>query len=101
MTVQALEPRGAYLARLREIIDFKAIQKAHLRVVFDPFWGAARGYSDSLLREAGVDVTTVHDCRDVLFGGHAPEPDDHLLEGLPRTNASDQGAHRHRHRRGR
>ena len=80
-TAQALEPRSAYLARLREIVDFKAIQKANLRVVFDPFWGAARGYSDSLLREAGVDVSTVHDCRDVLFGGHAPEPDDHLLEG--------------------
>jgi phosphomannomutase len=49
-------------------------------VVFDPLWGAARGYSDSLLREAGVAVATVHDYRDVLFGGHAPEPDDHLLE---------------------
>jgi alpha-D-glucose phosphate-specific phosphoglucomutase len=81
VATQALEPRSAYLARLREIIDFKAIQKANLRVVFDPFWGAARGYSDSLLREAGVNVSTVHDCRDVLFGGHAPEPDDHLLAG--------------------
>jgi len=27
-------------------------------------------------------VATVHDTRDVLFGGHAPEPDDHLLEDL-------------------
>ncbi len=78
---QALEPRNSYLARLQEIVDFKTIKKANLRVVFDPFWGAARGYSDALLREAGVDVSTVHDCRDVLFGGHAPEPDDHLLEG--------------------
>ena len=32
--------------------------------------------------EAGIDVSTVHDYRDVLFGGHAPEPDDHLLEDL-------------------
>src|SRR5713101_4103232 len=92
VTPQALEPRAAYLARLREIVDFKAIQKANLRVVFDPFWGAARGYSDALLREAGVDVSTVHDCRDVLFGGHAPEPDDHLLEGcrerMRATNAN-------------
>src|SRR5713101_6463499 len=80
-TAQALEPRSSYLARLKEIVDFKAIQKANLRVVFDPFWGAARGYSDVLLREAGVNVSTVHDCRDVLFGGHAPEPDDHLLDG--------------------
>ena len=80
--VQQLDPKPAYLARLREIVDFGTISKAGVRVVFDPLWGAARGYSDLLLREAGVGVATVHDYRDVLFGGHAPEPDDHLLEPL-------------------
>ena len=82
LAVQSLDPRGMYLSRLREIIDFEVIRKAGLRVVYDPLWGAARGYPDALLREAGVEVATVHDCRDVLFGGHAPEPDDHLLENL-------------------
>jgi phosphoglucomutase len=77
---QAIDPRRMYLSRLREIVDLNAIQKAGLRVVFDPFWGAARGYSDEWLREGGVAVECVHDYRDVLFGGHAPEPDDHLLE---------------------
>ena len=96
---QALEPRAKYLSRLQEIVDFKAIKKANLRVVFDPFWGAARGYSDALLRDAGVDVSTVHDCRDVLFGGHAPEPDDHLLQGCRDRDASHQSQHRHRYRR--
>ena len=80
--IQPLDPKPAYLARLHEIIDFAAIQKAGVRVVFDPLWGAARGYPDSLLRDAGVEVATVHDYRDVLFGGHAPEPDDHLLEPM-------------------
>src|SRR5437588_11368100 len=79
---EPLEVKSAYLARLREIIDLPGIQKAGLRVVFDPLWGAARGYSDDLLREAGVQVATVHDYCDVLFGGHAPEPDDHLLEPM-------------------
>jgi phosphoglucomutase len=79
---QALDPRPAYLARLKELIDFPVIKKAGLRVVYDPLWGAARGYPDSLLRDAGVQVTSVHDIRDVLFGGHAPEPDDHLLDAL-------------------
>src|SRR6266567_3315970 len=77
---QALDPRRMYLSRLREIVDLSVIRKAGIRVVFDPFWGAARGYSDELLREGGVAVECVHDYRDVLFGGHAPEPDDHLLE---------------------
>ncbi len=79
---ESLDPRETYLDRLKEIIDLPAIQKAKLRVVFDPLWGAARGYPDALLRDAEIEVATVHDYRDVLFGGHAPEPDDHLLEHL-------------------
>ncbi len=79
---EPLDPKPAYRVRLSEVVDLSAIQKAGLRVVFDPLWGAARGYSDSLLRDAGVEVATVHDYRDVLFGGHAPEPDDHLLEPM-------------------
>ncbi len=78
----SMDPRRMYLSRLREIVDFDVIAKSGVKVAFDPLWGAARGYSDALLREAGVTVGTVHDYRDVLFGGHAPEPDDHLLEDL-------------------
>jgi len=78
----SLDPRPAYMDRLKEVIDFSAIKKSGLRVVYDPLWGAARGYLDSLLRDAGVEVSTVHDARDVLFGGHAPEPDDHRLQAL-------------------
>jgi phosphoglucomutase len=79
---QAMDPRRMYLSRLREIVDLEVIKKAGIKIAFDPMWGAARGYSDSFLREADVTVATVHDTRDVLFGGHAPEPDDHLLEDL-------------------
>src|ERR1700688_3376683 len=86
-----LDPKPAYLKRLGEIIDLNAIRKANLRVVFDPMWGAARGYSDELLRSAGLQVATVHDYRDVLFGGHAPEPDDHLLGDL-RKKMRETGA---------
>jgi phosphomannomutase len=76
---------------LAEIVDLNAIRKASLKVCFDPMWGAARGYSDEFLRSAGVEVATVHDSRDVLFGGHAPEPDDHLLEDL-RSKMRETGA---------
>jgi phosphoglucomutase len=82
IATQSLDPRGSYLACLQQTIDLPAIRKAGLRIAFDPLWGAARGYPDTLLRAAGVEVETVHDYRDVLFGGHAPEPDDHLLEAL-------------------
>ena len=91
-TAENLDPRRMYLSRLREIVDLDQVKKALLRVGFDPLWGAARGYSDALLREAGVEVHTVHDYRDVLFGGHAPEPDDHLLEAL-RVKMRETQAH--------
>ena len=89
---EAVDVRPAYLARLQEIVDLEAIRKAGLKVAYDPLWGAARSYPDRLLREAGMNVSTVHDSRDVLFGGHAPEPDDHLLEDL-RQKMRETGAH--------
>ncbi|MEO5936468.1 MAG: phosphoglucomutase/phosphomannomutase family protein, partial [Terriglobales bacterium] len=77
---QQLEVKSAYLARLKDIVDLKVIANSKLKVVFDPFWGAGRGYSDQLLSEAGVPVATVHENRDVLFGGHSPEPEHELLQ---------------------
>jgi phosphoglucomutase len=89
---ESLDPKPAYISRMKEIIDLEAIKKAGLKVVFDPLWGAARGYSDELLRDSGVEVSTVHDYRDVLFGGHAPEPDGHLLEPM-REKMRETDAH--------
>ena len=89
---ESLDVKPAYLKRLGEIVDLEVIRKANLQVCFDPMWGSARGYSDGLLGDAGVKVATVHDYRDVLFGGHAPEPDDHLLEDL-RQKMRATGAH--------
>src|SRR5580698_6813786 len=76
---ETADVKPAYLDRLTELVDLKAIAASGIKIVFDPFWGAGRGYSCEVLRHAGVTVETVHDYRDVLFGGHAPEPDDHLL----------------------
>ena len=88
---ETIDPKSFYLARLKEIIDLPLIRASGLKVAFDPLWGAARGYSDTLLREAGIPVATVHDTRDVLFGGHAPEPDGHLLNDL-RQKMKETGA---------
>jgi len=88
---ETVDVKPAYVARLAELVDLKAIAKAGIKVVFDPFWGAGRGYSCSILRSVGVEVATVHDYRDVLFGGHAPEPDDHLL-GEAKAKMKEIGA---------
>ena len=88
---ESVDVKPAFLKRLAELVDLKAIAKSGIKVVYDPFWGAGRGYSSDLLRDAGVTVASVHDYRDVLFGGHAPEPDDHLL-GDAKEKMREMGA---------
>ena len=88
---EEIDVKPAYLARLKEIVDLGVIQKAGLKVACDPMWGAAVGYTHELLEGAGIPVATVHSYRDVLFGGHAPEPDDHLLGDL-RQKMRETGA---------
>ena len=88
---ETADVKPAFLKRLAELADLKAIARSGIKIVYDPFWGAGRGYCSDLLREAGVAVETVHDYRDVLFGGHAPEPGDHLL-GDARAKMRETGA---------
>jgi len=88
---ETADVKPAFLKRLAELVDLKAIAKSKIKVVYDPFWGAGRGYSSEILRESGVSIETVHDYRDVLFGGHAPEPSDELL-GDARAKMKETGA---------
>jgi len=81
-TIEAVDLRPAYLADLASKVDLEVIRKAGLKLVFDPLYGAGRGYLDRLLRDHGIPITTIHDRHDVLFGGHAPEPADEHLHDL-------------------
>ena len=79
---EAYDPRPAYLSDLESKIDFAAIAKARGTYAYDPLWGTGRGYLDEILRRHGLKVTTVHDWRDVMFGGRSPEPEDTHLGDL-------------------
>lgn len=86
------DPRPAYFDDLNQKIRFDIISKAGGRYAFDPLWGAARNYLDALLREHGLEVTTIHDWHDVLFGGRAPEPDSEHLDELREVVARNKCA---------
>jgi phosphoglucomutase len=80
-SVNAYDPRPAYLDDLRSKINFEAIGKSRAGFAYDALWGTGRGYLDRILREAGCEVETLNDWRDVTFGGRSPEPgEDHLDE---------------------
>jgi phosphoglucomutase len=77
--IKQIDIKRDYLARLREAVDLNVIKKSGMKVVYDAFWGAGMSYPDTLLHESGIPVTSVHNYRDVLFGGHAPEPEDEMF----------------------
>lgn len=77
-----IDPRFAYLERLRSLVNLAMIREARLKVVIDPLYGTAQDYLDTLLREAGCEVATLHAWRDPNFGGRSPEPSEENLQEL-------------------
>ena len=90
--IEQVDPRDAYLERLRALVDLKTLGRAGLRIVVDPLFGSGRGLLDRLLREAGCEVTVLHDRRDPYFGGRPPEPSEEGLRELA-SQVVDHGAH--------
>ncbi|HEV8482688.1 MAG TPA: phosphoglucomutase/phosphomannomutase family protein [Blastocatellia bacterium] len=64
-----------YLKDLATKINLGAIAAAGLRIAYDPLWGTGRGYLNKALVDANCEVKTLHDWRDVYFGGHSPAPE--------------------------
>ncbi len=80
--VEPADFQSHYLTGLAEIVDLDLIRRTHLGLVYDPLYGAGRGYLDALLERSGIKFTTIHGWRDVLFGGHPPEPSDEHMDPL-------------------
>lgn len=81
---QKIDPFDQYVAHISELIDLKAIGRAGLKIITDPMYGAGIGYLDTLLKQAGAEVETMHNYRDPLFGGGMPEPTGQSLVELRR-----------------
>lgn len=80
-SIENYDARPNYLDDLKTKIRFDQIASANGRYAYDALWGTGRGYLDKILRDNGLAVETIHDWRDVTFGGRSPEPaEDHLDE---------------------
>ncbi|MDF2439881.1 MAG: hypothetical protein JWN98_865, partial [Abditibacteriota bacterium] len=72
--IEEFDFRPAFVAQLRNVIDFDLLKKNKGRAVCDFVHGTGRGYVDELLRECGWKVTTIRDNPDPMFGGILPDP---------------------------
>lgn len=81
-SIEKYDARPNYLDDLKNKINFDAIAKTKGKYAYDALWGTGRGYLDKILRENGLNVETIHDWRDVTFGGRSPEPGEEHLDEL-------------------
>lgn len=81
---KTFDPRPAYFAQIRKLIDFEAIKRAHLKVAVEFRYGTGHGYLDTVLKEAGAKVTPFHDEMNPLFGGHHLEPNEENMREVSR-----------------
>lgn len=73
-SIESFDARPAYLEDLKTKIRLDLIAKNGGKYAYDAVWGTGRGYLDKILRDNGLEVETLHDWRDVNFGGRSPEP---------------------------
>jgi phosphoglucomutase len=84
-TIESYDPRPAYLEDLKTKVSFDVIGEANGRYAYDSLYGTGRGYLDKVLRDLGLAVDTIHDWRDVTFGGKSPEPSEKQVGELIET----------------
>ncbi|MDZ4833621.1 MAG: phosphoglucomutase/phosphomannomutase family protein [Candidatus Melainabacteria bacterium] len=92
--VKHFDPQPPYLAALSEFVNMKKIGNAGLRVGYDALYSTSRGYLDHILKQWGVNVKSLHDWRDPLFGGGMPEPKKQFLRyliGMVKNEKMDVG----------
>jgi len=81
-SIEEYDACPAYLEDLKAKIRFDVLAAGKGRYAYDALWGTGRGYLDKALRDHGLEVETIHDWRDVTFGGQAPEPAEEHLDEL-------------------
>ena len=83
--ISRADHREAYFAQLARHVKFDAIKKAGVKIALDLRWGAARGWYDAVLDKKAILHTTIHDTRDVTYGGEGPDVSERTLAELART----------------
>jgi phosphoglucomutase len=79
---EEIDPKGFYLERLAQLVNFKAIRDAKLNVVTDALHGCGAGYLDRTFTTQGVTVQAMRTDRDVLFDGSGPDVSEENLRPL-------------------
>jgi phosphomannomutase len=90
--VERIDPAPAYFKRLKELVNFKTIAQSGLWFVCDAVYGCGAGYTDKVLTDNSVTNGLIRGERDVLFGGHGPDPSEDNLAPLRKALQESKAA---------
>jgi len=71
-----------YYEHIEKLIDFEAIKKANINIIFDGLYSASIGYFDTLLKNHQIKFDSMHMVHDSNFGGGMPEPKPKYMSDL-------------------
>jgi len=77
--VQMFSPLKDYVNQMKSLLDLKAIEKAGVKILNDPLFGAGTGFMQHVVP---TKVDAIHTAADTSFGGLNPEPIDKNLGEL-------------------
>jgi len=93
-TIPTYDFKPTYIEALTKLVDLSRIGQSKLRIGYDALYSTSRGYIDSILESAGVELKVLHNWRDPNFGGLMPEPKREYLKelmGLVKAHQCDGG----------
>ncbi|MDD5541883.1 MAG: phosphoglucomutase/phosphomannomutase family protein [Acidobacteriia bacterium] len=71
-----------YIDHLARLVDFDAIRKSKLHLVYDPQHGVGASVIKQIAKQFRILLECVNDNPDPSFGGHAPDPSENHLQDL-------------------
>ncbi len=77
--IELVDLSGTYVSKIKETIDTELISK-NTTFAYDAMHGSARSYFSKIINAESFRI--INDNRDVLFGGHRPEPAEKYLGKL-------------------
>lgn len=89
-TITSFNPAIDYQKFILTLLDLDRLRQACLSIKYDALYSTSRGYLDWLLHQCGCQVETLHDRRDVLFGGGVPEPNGEQISDLVKAVKRDR-----------
>lgn len=73
--ISRFDPAPAYIAQLKQLLDFQPIKDAGLHILVDPMWGNGYGWLPRLLNGGSTKVEEIHNFRNPIFPDMSrPEP---------------------------